>query len=1110
MVSQNGPEVLTTQDKEQTKEYKKISAQSEKLENIKTRLNKVDKLNEQESKEIEKELNNVDSEIDSLLQEMDRDTKSNFESEISHVEWLYQSVNTLLEKKVKEELSVLEKSVKRTKESFDKVLDWDEWKKNTRMNVLRATWFTVAGVTAVWWIKKIWKWVKSLFGWKKDKSESKSESKWFWETGIWKTLKYAGLGIGWFLWIRWLVDKFSWKPKPKGDTESQIEGFEKLDETLKWKYEGLGEWVNNFYSSIYSLENSLWFQDEASTGSIVEKEWEEADNYDWVVPYCMDNHYDDVNDIISESGLYSGTRSDWLDQKMSELKWYWEAKLKKYIWPFLWKMKSWLTFNKDWNKTYSEFLNHNPEERKKELESFFRQQIRVTTFLVDKRNALEAYIAEKVVKSGKYKDWNKVVVRPTDIESQNDLVKDLLNDWSFKEQYIESNSLYNSYNNWKLSNAYDILTNNWLLDKSISSPLQKIIQDIDEDSKDILEYQEWEIDADWNTVLDLFAVDVVKGNWLSEINKAKLNDLEENLLEDMLWEEGFMQRNFEYLTYFLNMNDNAKEILMEQWGFEEIFNEYSTELKKIVDEFRQDPTKENLKKLKKLSAKQLALKKEITVSIYTIQSCLSNDMDTIQILEKIWSVFTNIYKWVWEMWDWNLVEWYAKAAPWLFVSWGIIYLVAWRGKTKIWTYWWKALMWVWGAPINLAYKWVRFFGFNSHYWKSRILELKGLKNESHAKDLLRYAIFEWKLTQDHIIALWKRVHGISWINEDKILYETLKKYDSAITEEQSDLFFKYNTDKKLRKLFVTSNDRETWTRWKANLNRLNSRKQYSINYTVLSKIWEINDVINGNAWKNFWKLLSHGLSNTDNITDLTKLKNLSTNNGMMTKINKIDSKDFIKILKYVKWDNLTKLLEWIDRWYDINKIMWSMKLKSKKAKWLAKALEWNVNITDTKTINAIWKAIETEFDAVWTKIKGSWSISEKYLLWQQDMLLDFSDKFPYMTDKQFKAFTLLDSKWLTPLQIVRLKWIMDSPLISSDNTFKFLAKAVEDGNINDMVKYLDSIKWSTGKYSKIIISEAGELSSSLTNIKTAFTNIDEFKDGFKALKWFIKVLAKVT
>lgn len=1122
------PEIQDIQKRSQTEEYKTIARNSEALEKIKTKLNQVDKLNEQEISEIKTQLESIEVDINSLLDSMEAETKTEYNDEISNLKWLRVSVENLLQTKTKQELDKLEQEVglwEKTKEWFKNVFSVEWWKENPGTNALRV-WWTVVGV---WWLSKLWKWVKSLFGWwkeKEKKEEEKEEEKGFWNSRFWETIKRAGLGIWGYFWFQWIKDWITGKTKTDDTRESQIDKFE--TNKNREKYNSLWTNINDFYKNLYSLENEIGYEEENKLWSIVNTEWKNPEKFDGLVPFCMDSQYESVDDMITENAIES-TGENWIDRVYSKLVWATQATIKKAVWPFLRNLKSRADFNQDWNKTYEEFLKHDPEARKKELEVFFRQQIKTTTFLVDRRNMLEAKIAKDVIKMWKYQEWENVVKRPNNKEDQTDLLEDVLSDSDFRERYIEKHTDYISYNSWSLINANQILEKEWLLDDKISSPLQEIVADLDEESRDILAYQELD---DWTsiTVLDQIAQDVISKS-LSEDSQKKLNKLEEDLLEDMNWEEWFMQRNFDYLTYALNMDDHTKQTLIENW-FGDLLNNYEKWLNAAFDEFRKNPTKENLAKIKKITAKQLAFKKEITTSIYTIQSCITNNRSWSTILSKTLNVFTNLSTWFSEITQGDVLEWYAKAAPWLFISWWILYVV-WRSwkQTILWRFsrfTWKIAMRAGWAPVVWAYKLWKYTLFSWKYRSSKIKTLHKIWKEDQAKRLLQYAVSEWKINKNRILSLWSELFWIStWTDETKYVDILKKFFWNNVNQARSNSFLKYYKNKKLRKLFVNFKwNTSGLNRRQKYITQTNSKKTYSLNIWALDQIWEIDDVITKNQGKNFGRLLDKSLKQVGELWELSRIRNLSINKEMITKINNLDSNDFSKLLKYLKSDDLVSVLDDIHNLYSADEIVSKLTMKRKQTRIIKEILNKNFSDIKANKLSALWSLVQTDFDIVSGKLKWSSSINRAYYKRQMDLLWSFTDKIPEMKPSHINAFNTLNSKWFSPLQIVRLQQFMESPLTSSDDAFKALKTAISEWDFNNVIKHLDDIwkreltVWSNvldAAWNKIapeinkMIPEAQDLLDELKRIKNAFSGSDELLEtSFKSLKWFIRILTKVT
>jgi len=353
------------------------------------------------------ELKELDK-LESKYEEVDKNFRLEFKTELNS---LKDEVKENLEDK--EETSKEKNKEKSWKNNSEKEKWWlakqfewltskEEWKDNTWKNVMRAIWW----VWAVWIWAKIIKWIWSLFGGKKEKSDWESE--WFWNHGIWKWLKYAGIAIAWVLWIKWLMDYLSNKKNKLDDSDDQVNSYLEQPKQDIEKYEHLGDSINNFYGKIWQKETSLWYQDKNSLWKISEsiefKKWESTESLSGVVPFCIDQDSDNIEEFLSEWDLNEYLLSKDYKELKNKLKGWSTEKLANVLWPYVGKLQSFQVFwTKPWKSLWEKIKSwldsgKDTQKRQDELNFFFRQYSKVLTYMQDKKTELEYKIAEKEIK----------------------------------------------------------------------------------------------------------------------------------------------------------------------------------------------------------------------------------------------------------------------------------------------------------------------------------------------------------------------------------------------------------------------------------------------------------------------------------------------------------------------------------------------------------------------------------------------------------------------------------------------------------------------------------------------------------------------------------------
>ena len=114
----------------------------------------------------------------------------------------------------------------------------------------------------------------------------------------------------------------------------------------------------------------------------------------------------------------------------------------------------------------------NPEDRVKELKFFFREQMRVTTYLQQKQEQLVKKIAEE-----------KFATTPGDFEDVEDAMEN--SDW-MKEEVYDSTE-YKSFREGSILNAVTVLKTKDIFDGELDEDKKELVHDLDLKRDDILD-----------------------------------------------------------------------------------------------------------------------------------------------------------------------------------------------------------------------------------------------------------------------------------------------------------------------------------------------------------------------------------------------------------------------------------------------------------------------------------------------------------------------------------------------------------------------------------------------------------------------------------------------
>ena len=714
----------------------------------------------------------IQNEINSLESKTDDESKKEKEEAETLLNSFNETMNlyaSILNSQESQETKKTEekKEEKKTEDKgfFTKTKDWvwdqwsDVWDKEKRQkewwkNLLRTAWFVA---TWVWAVALAYKWLKSLFWWWKDEEDeedneetgkkSKKKKKSFWKTGWGKFLKWTGiwawswLAVYW-LWKRlgrWWKEWATWRDSDKEKYESYDEFIQKPENKEKFdNYEWLWDKVDNVYQEIFGRELKSWYEDELEMNKIAKEQSNWTKFYKWIVPYCLDNQFKSVEGILWQNSSFKTALNDWLDWMINFVKNAWWDFLKLFADSYLEFLPSWIPF-KSMAWSLSDKIDQwkiKNENAEKEMQYFFRQSIRVQTYLFQKKDQL----TKKIVKDAAQKYW----------KSENEI----WNDQDLFDKYVVKDPQYQNFLNSPTHSAVTVLSQNNLFDNHIDEDLKKQVQEIDKDRNRILWCKEWEKDI------------------IEQINEKKQNNETLDANDDKkLWEacdgildsmddiieatEDSVWNIYEDLTRWGDAN--LREYLEKSW-LDKMFESY----KQILLAKKQELISGKLSNDDKIVLSEtinamLALKKEAELWQFTIEK----DYDEYgNIIWRIpwflyWSV-KNLIKWVNKLIHREWLEWLAYIGSWFLWTWWTIMLVWWvrcfidaKSWKKIATFGWKMVF----SPVWAAYKWATRFKLVRDSLHG-INPLK-YKWENWAKILLQDLI-DWRVSLDRAWKIIKR------------------------------------------------------------------------------------------------------------------------------------------------------------------------------------------------------------------------------------------------------------------------------------------------------------------------------------------------------------------
>ena len=794
--------------------------------------------NMQEAQEIKQALAEIKAELDAL-----KASATATPAEMNDVETQLKSINDDYDNTIKEfddELKTLQSAVtwiSAPKQWWDWwlskqrkwLLSWQEWKDNTKTNVLRALWW----VWIIWWIAWLWDkifnridyeeeipWYKNMTKSEKKKARKKyrrelkkekkhAESlKSFWDRPFWKFLKWTGIWTGVYYVVHGLAtwqwhptELFNWEKDEKIQTpEQQVADYEALTQEQREVYEKIWHNVNTFYWKVWDQEKKIWFVDENYLWTISEKvksaNGQEIKKYEWLVPFCIDISTDTVERILSEHEIESLCFNSDKEKLWNEVKTWWKDKLAKVLWKFIPSLASfkWMWWNSlgDKLKNRVDASDEYSEQRKDELQYFFRQYLKVLVYLNDKKTELEYKLTEEEVKfhwytvDGETSSWQS-----NDPDGNNKLIIDAMNDGDWFDAHIKDNEKYKKFMSWRLFDIDNNLKEFGLNNGEVSKYLQEeVLDDLDDKEQDILDIDENDIQDAWTT-WTTWTIKTMLDKWIEELeswwslsHKGRLSRMCEDLCDDIEDEfaQGWLHKYFEWVSVATNTEDAAMEQFLEHTWMKDAVDGYQNIIKTIKTKIDNGTvTKEELQQLKDSTAEWFALKKEIAIAIYTMQDIKSDNPDLLARLIKAgWALIKNTFNALKDIFTGN-----GDFHDYLIALWGIatIAIVTHPGKTvgivrrawvttvektaKCTSY----IVWRWITTPYMSTRWLQrrmksisslankksyFLYFVTGWWSRDENRLLRIARENFSQEYHTV----WEVLQDIIGTKW--MNGVSW------------------------------------------------------------------------------------------------------------------------------------------------------------------------------------------------------------------------------------------------------------------------------------------------------------------------------------------------------------
>lgn len=392
-------------------------------------------------------------------------------------------------------------------------------------------------------------------GWKTPTTEN--EKKWFWDTGRGKALKYTAIGSGIYYWVhglttgKWWLDKlFDWdKEKDLQDDTDKVEAYEEAVQNnpeIKETFEWLGDATDKLYGTMFAKELADGWQDDADMETIAQKAKGGKEALKWVVPRCISQENASIDAILADKEQ----SMSFLNASVAEIK-------QKVSWVFAGTgsyLLSYLTSGFDMTAGKEAFLakfdasQAEWEEAAWQVKFYYREKVRLQTFLLQKEKSLIEKIAtEKATGSDKGD------------------IADLIKDGAWLKENVYSDPRYATYRTGSLENAYKTLKTAWLMDGSIDADTQEIVEEMDADRDDTLDYD------GKKTVLQRSSEDIVDGK-LDATNKDTLLHVATKINKELQWDfiEEAKESAWNVYSELFDWDEKAKRTFMQQTGIDKI------------------------------------------------------------------------------------------------------------------------------------------------------------------------------------------------------------------------------------------------------------------------------------------------------------------------------------------------------------------------------------------------------------------------------------------------------------------------------------------------------------------------------------------------------------
>ena len=275
-----------------------------------------------------------------------------------------------------------------------------------------------------------------------------------------------------------------------------------------------------------------------------------------VVPYAINNTYAQTSDLISSEGINDMIRSGNISSLENHILSRPAQKAENLLGAFLHPLKSWQgATGKDFHEKFTHRYDTDPEQRRIELQLFFREYGRVLTYYTDKKDQLAEHLAQVSYE----KD-----------HAGFDTLADAMNDEKRMEGQIYNNTLYKQFGTNTLYQNIDLLKGQNLLNDHLTQgedSLGELVSKYDKEREDLMEVKDGK-DAFARATAD-------QPSDLPEVGENLLDDLDKN------FDASICYGVFGPLEAGFNSDEFNRETFMQESGFSTIKEAFKQEFTKL-------------------------------------------------------------------------------------------------------------------------------------------------------------------------------------------------------------------------------------------------------------------------------------------------------------------------------------------------------------------------------------------------------------------------------------------------------------------------------------------------------------------------------------------------